>query len=140
MNTKAPIPAISIKQPWAELILQSKKTIEIRPWDNPYRGDLYLHTGKMADGYKIFTLNMPDVFRGGYVGVMELTTIVPFTPERWEKWRKQHLSEKPFRPGLYAFIIRNARRFIQPIPGPGELKLFWPKPEIVEKLNRSQFV
>ena len=40
--------ALSIRQPWAELILQSRKTIELRSWDTDYRGYLWLHTGKGA--------------------------------------------------------------------------------------------
>ena len=30
--------ALSIRQPWAELILQGRKTIELRTWKTSYRG------------------------------------------------------------------------------------------------------
>lgn len=137
MDSTKPIPAISIRQPWAELILQGEKTIEIRSWTDSYRGDLYLHTGKMADGYRIFDLNIPDVFRGGYVGIIELVSIVPFTPERWTQWRYKHLSEGPYRGGEFAWIIRNPRRFLRPIPGPGRLRLFQPEGEIQQMLQEE---
>jgi ASCH domain len=38
--------ALSIKQPWAELILLGRKTIEVRSWSTNFRGLLALHTGK----------------------------------------------------------------------------------------------
>ena len=34
--------ALSIRQPWAELILQGRKTIELRTWKTCYRGLLPL--------------------------------------------------------------------------------------------------
>ena len=129
------IPAISIRQPWAELILRGEKTIEIRSWSVTYRGDLYLHTGKMADKYKIFTYNMPEVFRGGYIGIIELSAIIPFTPENWGLWQNKHLSTSQFKYGYYAWIIRKPRRFVKPLPGPGKLNLFQPTPEILSELK-----
>jgi hypothetical protein len=34
--------AISVKQPWAELIARAEKTIETRTWQTKYRGDLLI--------------------------------------------------------------------------------------------------
>ena len=135
MSEKGVIPAISIRQPWAELILRGIKTIEIRNWSDLYRGDLYLHTGKMADRYKIFEYDMADVFRGGYVGIIELAAILPFTSENWNLWQKKHLSKGPFKRGYYAWIIRNPRMFESPFPGPGSLKLYKPDPAIAAELR-----
>ncbi len=41
--------AISIKQPWASLIIEGIKDIENRNWFTNYRGRLYIHTGKRVD-------------------------------------------------------------------------------------------
>ncbi len=129
--------AISIHQPWAELILRGQKTIEIRRWTNLYRGDLYLHASKEADEYKPMEKDTPSLFRGGYVGVMELSAILPFTPESWDLWRKKHLSSGPYNAGLYAWIIRKPRRFAAPIPGPGHQGLFRPEPDILKLLEEE---
>lgn len=131
------IPAISIKQPWAELILRGKKKIEVRNWTSPYRGRLYLHTGKVADGYRAISWGMADVFRGGYIGIIELAAVIPFTEERWEQWRDQHLSDGPYRSGLYAWMIRNPRRFATPVPGPGQVNVYYPDPAIASILDAS---
>jgi hypothetical protein len=39
--------AISIKQPWANLIASGQKTIETREWSTPYRGQILLVSSKV---------------------------------------------------------------------------------------------
>ena len=34
--------ALSLKQPWAELILSEKKTIELRKWNTNFRGEFFM--------------------------------------------------------------------------------------------------
>jgi hypothetical protein len=41
--------ALSVRQPWAELIASGKKTIELRSWSTSYRGPLLICTGKQLD-------------------------------------------------------------------------------------------
>jgi len=38
--------ALSLKQPWANLIRDGRKTIETRKWSTPYRGELLLCASK----------------------------------------------------------------------------------------------
>ena len=40
---------ISIKQPWATLILEGLKEYEFRSWKTKYRGELYIHASKTYD-------------------------------------------------------------------------------------------
>ncbi|WP_090371383.1 ASCH domain-containing protein [Nitrosospira sp. Nl5] len=39
-------PALSVQQPWAELIITGCKSIEIRSWQTDYRGPLWIHAGR----------------------------------------------------------------------------------------------
>jgi len=41
--------ALSLKQPYAELILQGKKKIELRTWNTKFRGEFYIHASLTAD-------------------------------------------------------------------------------------------
>ncbi len=41
--------ALSIRQPWVELILLGRKTIEVRSWTTRHRGPLWLHAGMARD-------------------------------------------------------------------------------------------
>ena len=40
---------LTIRQPWASLIIQGYKRFEFRSWKTNYRGDLLIHAGKMID-------------------------------------------------------------------------------------------
>ena len=40
---------LTIKQPWATLIMQGNKRFEFRSWQTKYRGDLLIHAGKGID-------------------------------------------------------------------------------------------
>ena len=40
---------LSLKQTYAELILQGRKIIEIRKWNTKFRGDFLIHTSKNPD-------------------------------------------------------------------------------------------
>lgn len=80
--------ALSIKQPWASLILDHGKDIENRTWRTPYRGPLAIHAGLKPDlawpGVELIAflrnqgLSVEDVVRlhdaplGGIIGVVEL--------------------------------------------------------------------
>lgn len=41
--------AISVKQPWAALLVHGLKTIEIRRWSTAYRGMILIHASKIPD-------------------------------------------------------------------------------------------
>ena len=40
---------LTIKQPWATLIMEGYKRFEFRSWQTKYRGDLLIHAGKGVD-------------------------------------------------------------------------------------------
>lgn len=40
---------LTIKQPWATLILQQDKKFEFRTWKTKYRGELLIHAGKSVE-------------------------------------------------------------------------------------------
>ena len=40
---------LTIKQPWATLIMQGDKRFEFRSWQTKYRGELLIHAGKGID-------------------------------------------------------------------------------------------
>lgn len=43
------IPALSIRQPWAWLIVNGHKDVENRDWPTKFRGPLWIHAGKTKD-------------------------------------------------------------------------------------------
>ncbi|ESY13915.1 ASCH domain-containing protein [Mesorhizobium sp. LNJC394B00] len=88
--------ALSIKQPWAELILLGRKTIEVRSWPTGFRGPLALHTGKKPDLEALFKYpNINATYLGGFVGVTELVNVEMFTHSSWSRLRTEHLVPGP---------------------------------------------
>lgn len=134
MSDKTEVLAISIQQPWAELIISGRKTIELRTWKRTYRGQLWLHTGLHESPELDKAFSFSTLFRGGYIGVVTLELIVEMTEERWEKWRQQHLDFGQFFPGFYAWVLSSPLRFKSPLLAPGKTGLYSPSQEIYSQL------
>lgn len=43
------VKALSLKQPWAELVVSGKKIIEIRKWNTKFRGEFLIHASRNTD-------------------------------------------------------------------------------------------
>lgn len=135
---RASVPAISIRQPWAELILLGVKSIELRSWSTEYRGRLWLHTGRKGNPALEEEYNLPNLFKGGYIGSVVLAAIVPMDRDRWESWRDKHLDPGSYRAGTYAWVFSAPRRLQKPIPGPGQLNLFSPGNAVEAELREAE--
>lgn len=59
--------AISLKQPWANMIRSGEKTIETRTWSTAYRGDLLICSSKIPNippaGYALAVVEVVDCRR-----------------------------------------------------------------------------
>jgi len=117
------VKAISIKQPWAYLIVNGHKDIENRTWTTKHRGPLLVHASKQVDKgawrryQQEFNLPPMDKFElGGIVGQVEVVDCVPAHPSRWFQ-------------GKYGFVLQNAQKL--PFrPYKGQLNLFEVKEEL----------
>src|SRR5262249_34288315 len=96
-------PALSVRQPWAELIIPGRKSIEVRTWWTEYRGLLWIHASLKKNAELDHQFGFVNLFRGGFVGRVALTTIVRFDRERWERWRNRHLTPGPLQREEYGF-------------------------------------
>ncbi|UVK35801.1 ASCH domain-containing protein (plasmid) [Mesorhizobium sp. AR10] len=132
--------ALSIRQPWAELILQGRKTIEVRTWDTDYRGRFWLHTGKSADPDLDRRMGVSNPPRGFFVGRVMLESISPIDAARWELWRSKHLGSGRYEPGMLAWILSSPERLAEPVPAPGKLKLFEIDDAVVRQLRARLIV
>jgi hypothetical protein len=121
--------ALSVRQPWASLIVNGLKTIEIRTWSTTYCGSLYIHAAKSLDemGMNRFRLESPPT--GVLLGTVELVKVEPFTAQTWEEFSDRHLDNGFFRPGLYAWHMTDARPLPHPLACRGDRSLF---PVVVE--------
>ncbi len=105
--------ALSIRQPWAWLIINAGKDIENRTWPTRFRGDVLIHAGKTmtrkeydeAMDWIVLNAGLPldfhepkfdELQRGGIVGIVEITGCVTE-------------SKSPWFVGDYGFTLKNAK-------------------------------
>lgn len=117
--------ALSIRQPWAYLIVNGYKTIENRDWNTRYRGPILIHAGARIDrdfpyewasrnlqkeqkSLKVYDLAKAET--GGIVGYAEIVDCVREHPSPWFV-------------GKYGFVLAKARP-LPFIPMNGKLGLF----------------
>lgn len=113
---------LSLKQPYAELILEGKKTIELRKWNTHFRGDFLIHSSKTPDmnAMKKFGFNeLPNGFILGKANLVDVKRYV--NEEEYFKDRDKHLSSNFW--GDFGFVLRDIER-ITPISAKGNLN-FW---------------
>jgi hypothetical protein len=118
--------ALSFRQPWAELILQGRKTIDLRTWPTHYRGRIAIHASKAVeeDVCAAYGLDAASLVRGALVGTVEVVEMVPLDDQSWEALRDQHLKSGPFPGDLLGWHLADPQRLPQPIPMRGRLGLF----------------
>ena len=117
--------ALSVRQPWANLIVLGLKDIEIRTWATKYRGRLLIHAGTTFDRVAMWRFPMETVPRGAIIGSVKLAEILRFTRKTWKEEGDRHLDTGQFPlETAYAWILEDQRPFSEPIPYKGALKLF----------------
>lgn len=96
---------LSVRQPWAHLIVTGIKDIENRSWHTKLRGKILIHASQSIDmqaydHLKVFYKLPPVKYleRGGIVGGVEIVDCV-----------KEHRSE--WFEGPYGFVLQNAQKF-----------------------------
>ena len=75
---------LTIKQPWATLIMQGYKRFEFRSWQTKYRGDLLIHAGKGIDksAMKRLSKYLPEELPYGKIlGKVKLVDCIRMSPE-----------------------------------------------------------
>jgi len=101
------IKAISLKQPWANMIVEGKKTIETRKWSTTYRGDILICSSKK-----------PDIVPAGCaLAIVQIVDCRPMT------MRDSEAACCPPYHGAWSWILENIRP-IDPFPVKGMLGIF----------------
>lgn len=119
---------LSLKQPYAELLISGKKSIELRKWNTNYRGQFLVHASKNVDKKKCESLaiDFNILNRGAILGIAILYDVKKYENRtEFERDRNKHFADSiNFADYRYGFIIRSAKRFRKPLPYLGQLKFF----------------
>ena len=136
----ADAPCLSIRQPWAELILLKRKKVELRQWSTRHRGWIWLHTGKSIDETAYSRFGMSSLFNGGFVGAFRLRDVVGLDVERWEAWRSTHLDAGPYQPSFSGWVIGQIVRLQRPVAAAGSRGLYGVEASTLKLLLNGQFL
>ncbi len=113
---------LSIKQPFAELILQGEKKIELRKWNTNFRGEFLIHSSKNSDEEAMKRFGFNELPLGFILGKAKLVDVKHYAnDEEFNKDRELHLASREW--GDFGFVLENPARF-EPIPARGQLN-FW---------------
>lgn len=120
---------LTIKQPWATLIIQGDKRFEFRSWKTSYRGDLLIHAGKGIDKEAMKRLKKyipEDMPLGKIIGKVKLVDCIKMSPEFKEMLLKENneiYTKSSFQEN-YGWQVENVEVFNHPIPVKGQLSLW----------------
>ena len=132
------IRALTIGQPWAELILRHRKPFEIRSWTTKYRGLILIHAGlkwNAADA-EALGITKEEVTRGAFVGVAKLKAVRRFTRADAKLLREKRGGLGGWGPGEYAWVLAAVHR-IKPIPAKGQLGLYRPPERLLRRVEKD---
>jgi hypothetical protein len=137
--------ALSVKQPWAALLVHGLKTVEVRRWPTARRGRVLIHAAAVPDerpeGWDLVPEELREAagLTGGLVGAAELTACRAYrTAEAFAEDCDRHRNDPSwFRgPVLYGFAFAGA--VVLPFrPYPGWMRFF---PVREEKPRRERGV
>ena len=118
-RVKRSMKALSVRQPWAWLIVNGYKDIENRTWSTDFRGRVYVHAGR-----KIKSGIMPpeELPLGAIVGEVIITDCVD-------------ISSSPWFCGPFGFLLSEPTAYEVPILYRGQLGLFEVEESEVQNLR-----
>jgi len=121
--------ALSVRQPWAWLIVAGYKDIENRNWPTAYRGRVYIHASRKFDKAGLSAIlsdnmNISEAIkhelsritnwvRGAIIGEVDVVDCVT-------------RSSSPWFTGHYGFVLANPTLYDKPISCKGKLGIFEP--------------
>lgn len=130
---------LTVRQPWAELLVTGVKDIENRTWRSAYRGPLLIHAAQTVDAGSLEALiellakdSAPqaevDIIAvprtGQIVGLVEMVDCVTAHRSDWFE-------------GPYGFVVVDPLRFFPGIPMKGRLGLYDLPVELKSAVDRA---
>ncbi len=112
------VKVLSVRQPWAHLILSGQKPIENRTWTTRYRGPLYIHAGVNMHAMPVteievkfgIAIDRSALTLGAIIGRVTLVDVVTG-------------SQSPWFDGPYGWVFEKPE-IINPTPYRGQMGLF----------------
>ena len=140
------MPALSLYQPWASLIVYGHKRIETRSWSTTYRGTLLIHASKTKRWIPdlprlLHYAGLPDALMdlpspcGAVLGSVEVVDCLQTEELSESDVGTQERRLGDYRPGRYGWVLRHPVVFPKPVSCKGMLGLWEVPPAILQQLD-----
>lgn len=132
--------ALSIRQPWAFLVVTAQKNLELRTWGTNHRGPIVIHASRQVDevaaayfGFEIVSWPV-----GVALGVVQIVDVLTLGRRELVRCQSSHRSWGPFTHGMRGWVFSKQQVLANPVAMRGSKGLF-PIPDeevrqIVEQL------
>ncbi|MDE1766500.1 MAG: ASCH domain-containing protein [Thaumarchaeota archaeon] len=130
---------LSVSQPYANLIMQGKKTIELRTWNTKFRGEFLVHAPLKikTKACKKLGIDEEKIETGVIIGRAELYDVKAYkTLDEVKSDYNKHLASREFFDHRYGFLLKNPKKLRVPIPYKGRLGFFEAK--LSKKINHNE--
>lgn len=129
---------LSVRQPWATLLVRGHKKIETRTWNTKFRGRLLIHASAKFDDkelskiypFNIYTGNPALLPLGKIIGEVTITGCEPVENLLKDLPRTEHLFGD-YTENRFGWICEGAISYPDPIPAKGNLGL-WEFPDPIK--------
>lgn len=120
--------ALTIKEPWATLIIEGYKEYEFRSWKTNYRGKILIHAGltlekDMKERFEPYNLTYS---KGEIIGEATLTDCILVDEEFNEQLKQKNplVYARSSHVETYAWKLENIKKYDKKIPCKGKLGLW----------------
>ena len=118
---------LTIKEPWATLIINGYKKYEFRSWKTNYRGKILIHAGKTTDKVafsRVKDYNL-EINNGSIIGECNITECILVDDAFDKKLRKENpVIYNNNHIGMYAWKLDNIVKYEKCIAIKGKLGLW----------------
>lgn len=118
---------LTIKQPWASLIVNGYKNYEFRSWQTKYRGKILIHAGMSLEKEnvsKVKEYNL-EYIKGAIIGEAEIVDCILVDKNFDNSLKKENsIVYESNHVGLYAWKLENIKKDKEPIYVKGKLSLW----------------
>lgn len=119
---------LTIKEPWASLIINGYKKYEFRSWKTKYRGKILIHAGMTLEkeNAKRFQEYNLEYYKGAIIGEAIITDCILVDVKFNEELRKINplVYAKSNHLETYAWKLENIKKYDKPIYIKGKLGLW----------------
>ena len=118
---------LTIKEPWASLIINGYKKYEFRSWKTSYRGKILIHAGKSLEKEMLKKLNNYNLecISGAIIGEAEIVDCILVNTQLDNELRNiDSIVYGNNHIGSYAWKLENVKKYNKPIYINGKLGLW----------------